>query len=170
MFWSVLVLCRLFAGAQAEPVDRLLYAVGDRIVTAGDLAFELDLDPHDVSPIQALEAADYPREQRLVDMTLIRSLAADTVIYRPTADEVEARWVKARATWPRPEEFEVFLARWGMDGDGLRGFLYSRMVVERYIRRVAGSTDAACESEAFIPIYRGWIGDIRQRMLVRAAP
>lgn len=172
MVLFVLVLSSLagLCGARAEPVDRLLYAVGDRIVTAGDLAFELDLDEHDVSPIPALEVPGYSREQRLVDMTVVRALGGDTVIYRPSADEVEARWVKVRATWSRPEEFEAFLVRWGMDGDALRGFLYSRMVVERYIRRVAGSAEAPVDSEAFVAVYTAWIAELRQRVLVRRAP
>ncbi len=156
--------------ASAEPVDRLLYAVGDRIITAGDLAFDVDIDAHDACPIPALEAPDYPREQRLVDLTIIRALASDTVIYRPTADEVEARWERVRATWARPEDFEAFMARWGIDGESLRGYLYSRLVVEHYIRRVAGTGDAPVESAAFVPIYQRWITDIRTRVPVRTAP
>ncbi len=154
--------------AAAEPVDRLLYAVGDRIVTAGDLAFELDIDAHDQTPIPALDAADYPREQRLVDLTVIRALAGDTVIYRPTADEVEARWEGVRATWARPEDFEAFLTRWGTDGDGLRGFLYSRMVVERYIRRVAATVDTPVESPEFAGVYQAWIAEVRKGRFRRA--
>ena len=165
-----MLLLLLVLSSNAEPVDRLLYAVGERIVTAGDLAFELDLDEHDVSPILALEVPEYSREQRLVDMTVVRALAGDTVVYRPTADEVEARWMKVRATWSRPEEFEAFLERWGMDGEALRGFLYSRMVVERYIRRVAGSAEAPVDSAAFVPVYTSWMAEVRQRVLVRRAP
>jgi hypothetical protein len=144
--------------------------VGDRIVTAGDLAFELDVDAHDVSPIVALDAADYPREQRVLDMTVIRALAGDTVIYRPTAEEVEARWEGVRATWARAEEFEAFLARWGMDGDDLRGFLYSRMVVERYIRRVAGSVDVPLESPEFAVVFQRWMSEVRSKVSYRRAP
>ncbi|MSP54344.1 MAG: hypothetical protein EXR69_01860 [Myxococcales bacterium] len=165
-----MLLLLLVLSSNAEPVDRLLYAVGERIVTAGDLAFELDLDEHDVSPILALEVPEYSREQRLVDMTVVRALAGDTVVYRPTADEVEARWMKVRATWSRPEEFEAFLERWGMDGEALRGFLYSRMVVDRYIRRVAGSAEAPVDSAAFVPVYTSWMAEVRQRVLVRRAP
>lgn len=179
MVWlSVLVLSAIVRQAGAEPVDRLLYAVSDplggarrdRIVTQGDLAFELDIDPHDQTPIVALDDPAYPREQRLVDLTVIRALAGDTVIYRPTADEVEARWQSVRATWARPEDFEAFLTRWGIDGDGLRGFLYSRMVAERYIRRVAGSVDTPVDSPEFTGIYQAWIAEVRGKVLIRRAP
>lgn len=172
MTLSVLVLLGALGSgaARAEPVDRLLYTVLDRIVTEADLAFDAELDPHDACPIPALEDPAYPREQRLVDLTIVRALAADTVTYRPTPDEVEARWEAVRASYPRAEEFEAFLGRWGLDGDGLRGLLYSRMVAERYIRRVAGTTDAPADTPAFTPVYQGWIAAIRARTLVRRAP
>lgn len=168
--WLSLLVLALGPLARAEPVDRLLYVVGDRIVTAGDLAFELDVDAHDASPIVALDATEYPREQRVLDMTVIRALAGDTVIYRPTAEEVEARWELVRATWARAEDFEAFLARWGMDGDDLRGFLYSRMVVERYIRRVAGSADVPVESPEFSAVYQRWVAEVRDKVSFRRAP
>lgn len=169
---SVLVLLGALASgaARAEPVDRLLYTVLDRIVTQADVDFDADLDPHDACPIPALEAPDYPREQRLVDITIVRALAGDTVTYRPTPDEVEARWEAVRASWARAEDFEAFLRRWGLDGDGLRGLLYSRMVAERYIRRVAGTTDAPADTAAFTPVYQAWIGTIRAQTLIRKAP
>lgn len=168
--WLSLLVLALVAPARAEPVDRLLYVVGDRIVTAGDLAFELDVDDHDASPIVALDALDYPREQRVLDLTILRALAGDTVIYRPTAEEVEARWELVRASWARAEDFEAFLVRWGMDGDDLRGFLYSRMVVERYIRRVAGSADVPVESPGFSVGYQRWIAEVRAKVSYRRAP
>lgn len=168
--WLSLLVLALGAPARAEPVDRLLYVVGDRIVTAGDLAFELDVDAHDASPIVALDAPEYPRDQRVLDLTILRALAGDTVIYRPTAEEVEARWELVRATWARAEDFEAFLARWGMDGDDLRGFLYSRLVVERYIRRVAGSVDVPVESPEFSGVYQRWIAEVRGKVSFRRAP
>lgn len=153
----------------AEPVDRLLFAVGDRIVTAGDVAFDLDLDPYDQSPIRALEAPSYAGQQRVVDLTIVRALAGDTVTYRPTAAEVEARWLSVRSGWARSEAYGEFLARWGMDDEGLRGFLYSRLVCERYIRRVAGNGDVPIESDGFIPLYLTWIAEVRASVLVREA-
>lgn len=163
--WSSVV-----PSAHAEPVDRMLYALQDRIITAGDLAFDVDLDPHDLSAIPALEAADYAAEQRIVDLTIIRALAGDTLIYRPSPEEVEARWERVRATWQRAEDFEAFLTRWGLDGDDLRGLLYSRMVSERYIRRVAATHDVPAENEEFAPIYQEWIAEVRAKSPPRRAP
>jgi hypothetical protein len=156
--------------AHAEPVDRMLYAFQDRIITEGDLAFDIDLDPHDQSAVPALEAPGYAAEQRIVDLTIIRALAGDTLIYRPTPEEVEVRWERVRASWARAEDFDAFLTRWGLDGDALRGLLYSRMVSEQYIRRVAATHDVPAETEAFAPIYQEWIAEIRAKAQPRRAP
>ena len=105
-----------------------------------------------------------------MDLTIIRALAGDTLIYRPTPEEVEVRWERVRASWPRAEDFDAFLTRWGLDGDALRGLLYSRMVSERYIRRVAATHDVPAETEAFAPIYQEWIAEIRAKAQPRRAP
>ena len=77
---------------------------------------------------------------------------------------------RVRATWQRAEDFEAFLTRWGLDGDDLRGLLYSRMVSERYIRRVAATHDTPAENEEFGPIYQAWIAEVRAKSPPRRAP
>jgi hypothetical protein len=79
----------LGALARGEIVDAVLHVVGDRIVTQSDVTFEADFDPHDRSPLIALEDPDYPLETRLVDFAILRELAGDIEIYRRIVDNNE---------------------------------------------------------------------------------
>lgn len=154
--------------ARAEVVDRILHVVGERIVTQSDLAFEAALDPLDQSPVPALDAADYPLEERLVDFAIVRDLAGDIAIYAPSPAEVRARWEKVRASWPSREEHDAFLARWGLDDERLMGQLYSRMVVERYVlRNLAPARGEGLDEAAWTALYRPWIARLREQATIR---
>jgi hypothetical protein len=147
--------------ARADVVDRILHVVGDRIVTQSDVEMEAEFDAHDIATVEALEDPAYPVEQRLVDYAVIRDLAGDVAVYKPPAADVRARFERFRASWGRPEDYAAFLARWGLDDDRMMGFIYSRLVVERYILRNlgAGVTEATP--------YATWITDQRARASVR---
>lgn len=155
--------------ARAEVVDRILHVVGDRIVTSSDLAFEADLDPHDQSPVPALDAPDYALEERLVDFAILRDLAGDVAIYAPSPAEVRARWERVRASWPTRDEHDAFLARWGLDDERLMGQLYSRMVVERYVLRnlAPARGEGAMDEAAWSALYRPWIARLREQATIR---
>lgn len=152
---------------RAELVDAVVHVVGDRIVTRSDVAFEVDFDPHDRSPIPALDAPEYVVSQRLVDFAILRQAAGDIEIYRPRTEDVSARWARFRDAWARPEDYSAFLLRWGMDDRALQGFLYSRLVVERFVaRNVLQRSGALLEGLEF-DAYEQWIAPIRARADVR---
>lgn len=156
--------------AHAEVVDGVLHVVGERIVTRSDVAFEADFDPHDRSPLAPLEDPAYPLEQRLVDFAILRQLAGDIEIYRPSASEVRERWRQFREGWPRAEDHPAFLARWGLDDEQLLGFFYSRLVVERYVARNATQAAAvAATGEVSTEIYQAWMAGLRARADVRTS-
>ncbi|MES2642536.1 MAG: hypothetical protein V4850_23835 [Myxococcota bacterium] len=158
----------LAAVASAEVVDGILHVVGDRIVTRSDLAFEADFDSRDASPLAPLEDPVYLLEQRLVDFAILRDLAGDIEIYKPPAAEVRARWERFRDGWPHPEDHVAFLTRWGLDDEQLLGFLYSRLVVERYAARNAGQAAAVLDRDDITPpIYQAWMAGLRARTTVR---
>lgn len=165
------MVCLFWVGlAEAEVVDGVLHVVGERIVTRSDVAFEADVDPHDTSPLAALENSAYPLERRLVDFAVLRELAGDTEIYRPSPSEVRARWERFRAGWANPEEYPAFLARWGLDDDQLLGFFYSRLVVERYVARNAAQAAAGLSKEEITAeLYQAWMAELRARADVRSA-
>ncbi|MDP2315917.1 MAG: hypothetical protein Q8P41_23680 [Pseudomonadota bacterium] len=154
--------------AGAEVVDGILHVVGERIVTRSDLAFEGDFDARDSSPLAPLEDPAYPLEQRLVDFAILRELAGDIEIYKPSAADVRARWERFRDGWPHPEDHAAFLARWGLDDEQLLGFLYSRLVVERYASRNAGQAAAVLDRDDITSeAYQGWMTGLRARTSVR---
>ncbi len=158
----------LVALARAEVVDGVLHVVGERIVTRSDVAFEADFDPVDTSPLAPLEDPAYALEQRLVDFAILRELAGDIEIYKPSPSEVRARWERFRGGWPRAEDHPAFLARWGLDDEQLLGFLYSRLVVERFVaRNAAQAASVAAKEEITAEVYQAWMATLRARATVR---
>lgn len=163
MVWLLLV-----ATSSAEVVDSILHVVGDRIVTQSDLAFEADFDERDVSPLPPLEDPSYAHEQRLIDFAILRELAGDIEIYKPPTADVRARWERFRDGWPHPQDHVAFLTRWGLDDEQLLGFLYSRLVVERYAARNAGQAAAVLDRGDLTPeVYQSWMAGLRTRTTVR---
>lgn len=159
------------AAAHAEIVDGILYVIGERIVTRSDVAFERAFDPVDHGGLQVLDDPGYPIEQRLVDFAILRDLARDIDIYRPSAAEVRARWERFRAAWTHPDEHAAFLTRWGIDDDQLMGFLYSRLVVERFVARNAvGTRREAGDGSLTVEDYQAWMAGIRERASIRTLP
>lgn len=155
------MLALLLPVALAETVDRILHVVDQRVVTASDVALEAEIDPYDQSPIPALEDPAYPYEQRLVDFAILRQQAGDVKVFAPSTAEVQARWEAFRVSWPSPEAYLTFRARWGLTDDDLLGFFYSRLVVERFIlRNLASARDEG---------YPGWIAERRARAVIRSA-
>lgn len=152
--------------AKADVVDRILYVVGARVITASDLQFETELDPFDQSPIAALDHPGYPIEARLIDFAVLREQASDQSIYKPEARDVRVRFEAVRSAFENSAAFESFLRRWGMDEVLLQGFLSSRMVVERYVRRNA-SLEAGSDP---YQRYQGWVTELRERVPLRALP
>ncbi len=155
--------------AHAEVVDGILHVVGDRIVTQSDVAFEAAFGTVDVSPLGPLRDPEYPIEQRLIDFAILRHLAGDIEIYKPSAAEVRARWDRFRQASPHLDDHARFLALWGVDADQLLGFLYSRLVVERYIARNALPSAAAHTVDGGLSTatYQAWMAGLRQHVSVR---
>jgi hypothetical protein len=151
--------------AQAAVVDRIEAVVGERIVTASDVAFESEVDPHDRSPLPTLERPEYGYRERLVDFAIVRSLAGDIEVFRPGQQEVLARWERFRASWDPPEGYAEFLARWAMQDEDLQGFLYSRLVVEHYVAR--NLAVFAARGHDGVDPYPGWMAELRGRTRVR---
>ena len=155
------------AVVRAEIVDAVVHVVGERIITRSDVTFEADFDPVDRSPIAALDDPGYPRVRRLIDFAILREGAGDMEIYKPSPEEVLARWERFRDGWERPEDYSSFLARWGMDDRGLQGFLYSRLVVERYVARNVLQRSGASLEKLTFEDYDQWMTPLRERADVR---
>jgi len=161
---SLLLLCLL---ARAEVVDRILYVVGDRIVTTSDVAFEQDFDLRDASPVPPMEDPAYALDQRLVDYALLRARAADIQVFKPSASELRDRYDRFRASFANPEDYRSFLRRWGMDDDRFQAFLYSRLVVERYVQRTVGLAVQREEGKEWSSLYPLLTAELRAATIVR---
>lgn len=162
----------LFSLALGGTSDRILYAVGDRLVTVSDREFETELARFDPGMPPPFRDPDYPIDARLVDMAVVRALAGDGAVYQPRPAELRARWERVRDAWPSQDAYAAFLSRWGIDDERLQAMLYSRMVVEKYVYRNVGLAVAASGGgdEAYRDAYQRWILDQRARAVVRVAP
>lgn len=156
-----MLLALLLAGpARADVVDRILHVVDERVVTASDVAFEAEVDPHDRSPIPELEDPAYPYEWRLVDYALLREQARDVEVFRPRPGDLTARVEAFRESWESPAAYEAFLARWGLTEADLEGWFYSRLVVERFIQRnLSGARETT---------WAEWMAGFRARAVIRS--
>lgn len=157
---------------RAEVVDRVLRVVGDRIVTQSDVDFEVALSPFDTSPVPAFEAPDGDVVQRLVDCAIARDQAGDVERFKPTPDEVRERWVAIRAAMG-PVEYPRFLGTWGLDDTTLQAFLYSRLVVEKFVLRgiagveVTGRSGSESAPAPAVTPYDALMQPLRERAIVR---
>jgi hypothetical protein len=153
--------------AQAERIDRVVAVVGDRVVTSWDLQLEQVLEARMPCPEPPLCDPDRSPLDRVVDRSIIRGLAADTVTYRPSAEELELRLAALRDGWEQIEGYQQALAALGASERDLSGLLYSRLVVEHYVQRHVALPVYASGggSEDYALRYRSWIE--QQRELVR---
>lgn len=164
----IFLLCVLLA--HAEVVDRIQYVVGDRIITTSDIAFETEFVAIDESPEAPLMDPSYAIEQRLIDYAILRAKAGDTAFFQPSAADLRDRWDHFRAAFPTPDAYRDFLKRWGLDDDRFQAFLYSRMVVERFIHRNIGLAvqQARGSSDDFISVYQTLMHELRASVVVRS--
>lgn len=162
----------VIALASAAPLDRVIFVVGERIVTESDVAFETFFDNYDQSPIPALEDDSRPVRERLLDIAVVRQLAGDISVFQPSAAEVRTRADAALAHWPRAEDGLAALRAWGLDEPSFLGLIYSRLVVERCIRRSVPLPPEPATPEAtaaWSERYGAWIAEVRARTEVRTA-
>lgn len=162
----------VLSSAIAAPLDRVLFVVGERIVTESDVAFETFFDTFDQSPVPALEDDQRPVNERLLDIAVVRQLAGDISVFQPSAAEVRTRADAALAYWPRADDGLAALRTWGLDEPAFLGFVYSRLVVERCIRRSVPLPSEPVTPEALAAWntrYGAWIAEVRARTEVRVA-
>jgi hypothetical protein len=161
------------APLQAGPVDRVLFVVGSRIVTQSDVVFEAFFDPYDDSAIPGFEDSAVPAVERLRDIAVVRQLAADTSVFRPDPGDVRARADAFLSHWARADDGLAELGEWGLDEQAFLGFLYSRLVAERFVARSLPPPrrDAEpAEREEWSRRYAAWLSDARARVEVRVPP
>lgn len=157
-------------------LDRVVAVVGDRIITASDVALERELAQRDPSPVAVIQERRREPLEALIDLAIARSLAGDVSLYQPTQSQVRERMGAVRGSWVDPREWEAFLDRTGHSEEQLAGALYSRIIAERYVLRNVTSraegraSDREEGLDAARRAYARWIADQRQRVLIRVVP
>lgn len=154
---------------ESRQIDRVVAVVGDRVITASDVALEELLFQRDPPRVTVLRVGASDPLDRLVEAALIRPVAGDVSLYQPSKTEVRERLVSLRATWEDPAEYQVFLATFGLDESALSGMLYARLVVERYVQRnfgLAAEADGLTPEEARASL-DAWLAARRRTVPVR---
>ncbi len=169
---SLLIAAAQGAGPAPALIDRVVAVVEEqtvdaRIITASDLALERDLSARAPDPVLALCSRDGDPLTALIEQAVIRGLAGGVGIYQPSPAEVREHLQRIRAASLTPEDWQQWLQLHGLDEDRLAGLVYSRMVVERYIRRNLDLTVESATEEASIHRYEAWITGLLARTSVR---
>ena len=125
----------LIAPVRAEQIDRVVAIVGDRVITASDVALEESLVSRLPCPEIVLCDERLPAIERLIHFAVLRSLAGDAQAYAPTNNDVDRALGLLRRSWADVREYEAFLERWGLAERDIAGLVYSRLVCHRYLRR-----------------------------------
>ena len=158
-------------GVQATRIDRIVAVVGDRIVTDGDLYVEATLAGRDISPLEVVELRRQQPEEWLVDLAVIRLLAGDIAVYRPSPAAVDQRVAAVHVGLESPRAWAEFLQQIGLDEEGLATLLSRRMVAERYIQRnVIARARSGEDAAAVEQLYLAWITEQRATLSIRRVP
>ena len=147
-------------------LDRILVVVGDRIVTVTDLRREVWFGGLGAEETSLLDLARPDPLERAVDAAILRGMAGDVRVYQPTAEAVAARVARARAAVPDPADWAQQLQAVGLDEDRLAGWIYSRLVVERFLGRAMGAVDTA-DAAAVLGRARAILDEQRTRVVIR---
>src|SRR5688572_6401539 len=121
--------------ARAEVVDRVVVVVGDTPVLHSEVLLEDVLERIDASPVPFWTGLGAGPTDRLVDATIIRTVAADVALYQPTREQIAQRLEAVRATFPDAGSWARFLEANGLDEARLSAILKRRMVVEKFLLR-----------------------------------
>ncbi len=147
-------------------IDRVAVVVDGQVITASDLRLSIAIDGRDPSPLPMLKGPAHDPLQRLIDRTILRSLAGKVPVYQPDDADVRSRVDALRSTWDSLSEFRSFLLVHGLDEDRLHRRMTDRMVVERYIRR--NLTPPAPSKEApSLAQYTDWMAGLRAGVRIR---
>ncbi len=126
----------LFMGsAHAEVIDRVVAIVEEQLITSSDVTLEADLSRIDSSPVPFWTRGHGEPLHRLVDAAVIREIAHDVALYRPSDEQIGARVTAMRERFADRGAWQVFLRERGLDEDALRAVMERRMVVEAYLLR-----------------------------------
>ena len=151
--------------ARAEVIDRVVAVVEEQLITASDVALEADLSRIDTSPVPFWSRSHGDALHRLIDAAVIREIARDVALYKPSDEQIGARLATMREGLADRDSWHGFLSGRGLDEEALRAVMERRMVVEAYLlRNIAVSpTDEA----QFIEVVDATLAPWEDRLRIR---
>jgi hypothetical protein len=154
---------------RAEQIDRVVAIVGDRVISASDVALEESLVSRLPCPESVLCDERLPAIDRLIHFAVLRALAGDAQAYAPTNNDVDRALGQLRRSWADVREYEAFLERWGLAERDIAGLIYSRLVCHRYLRRnlTLSLRDEDADAVAYAQRYALWIESRKSVVQVR---
>lgn len=168
------MLCLAFASAaHAEVVDRLVAVVGAELVLASDIALDAELADVDPSTLPFWRRGQ--PDARQIAAAVIRTAAGDIGLYRPSEEAVRERVLAVRdafvqrhvAREGRAEDWDAFLARWGLDEETFAPILRRRLIVEAYLAR---NLKSSVDDPAWGAECDALVAQLTTRVRVRIAP
>lgn len=158
----------LAVSAHAQVVDRVVAVVEEQLVTASDVRLEGDLSQRDVAAGPFWSPSHGDPTHRLVEAAVVRQLAGDLALYRPSEAALGTRADALRAGFLERTVWEAFLTRHGVDEDGIRALLERRMIVEAYLAR---NIDVPVGDEGgFVDAVDVFVAQESRRMRLRWVP
>ena len=139
--------------------DRIIAVVEGRVITLSDLRLENELRAVSIcefSPMQTHREED--GMTFLIELQVLRHLAGDNPLYRPSNDEVNQRMAKMLAHWGSEEAYMNFKKIHGLDDAKLRTNLQTMMIAESYAKRKLGVGKEEMDAE-LLQRYDEWISD-----------
>ena len=151
--------------ARAEVIDRVVAIVEEQLITASDVSLEAELSRIDPSPVPFWSRNHADPLHRLIDAAVIREIARDVALYKPSDEQIGARLAAMRERLADRDSWHVFLSGRGLDEEALRAVMERRMVVEAYLLRniAVSSTD---ESH-FIEVVDATLAPWEDRLRIR---
>jgi hypothetical protein len=140
--------------------------VGDRLI----LESEVELEEQVRAKFPALSPPVPPGTstlQVLADAAIVRGLAGNTELYRPTTDQVRARQEAIRLSFGDPNDWSQFISAFGLNDERFASFVTGRLIVERYIQRNVALAGRGETEQQFSDRYSNWIVEQRKRVAIR---
>ncbi|MCB9779007.1 MAG: hypothetical protein H6742_10620 [Alphaproteobacteria bacterium] len=158
--------------AGEPPLDRAVAVVGDRVVTASEVELSWALAQADPGPVAPLRPRGTDPLEWWLELVILRELAQDISVYQPDQAAVRERVGRLRDAFEDPAELRALQERLGVSDDELAGWVYSRLVVERFVHRNIGLASEAGgdDEDTYLVRYAAWLASAREGVALRRIP
>ena len=155
----------LTLSAHAEVIDRVVAIVEEQLITTSDVTLEADLSRIDSSPVPFWSREHAEALHRLIDAAVIREIARDVALYKPSDEQIGARLAAMRERFPDRDAWQAFLTGRGLDEEALRAVMERRMIVEAYLQRNIAVSPS--DEEPFIAAVETLLAPWEDRLRIR---